>query len=144
MAMSDPGYELTTDIERIDLSSLGALYEAVGFGTAENYEHRDVTLDKLFGLGTYGFFAIKDRQLIGMIRVLSDDCMCSWVAEICVLPDWQNRGVGRALLDQVCERFSHTPIYADAFKGQENFFTGSGIMPQSKVVACGRAPVQSN
>jgi GNAT superfamily N-acetyltransferase len=140
--MSLQNCELTSDVSQIDLASLGLLYESVGFGTQENYAHPGVSMDKLFGPGVFGFFALHNGELIGLARVLSDDCMCSWIAELCVKPNWQGKGVGHSLLDLVLQRFSHTPLYADAFKGQEAFFEAAGIRPQSKVVACGRAPLK--
>ena len=143
MTQSAQDFELSTNIGRIDMKKLGALYASVGFGTVENYEAPSLSVERLFGPGAYGFFAFDGDHLIGMARVLSDDVMCSWIAEMCVHPDWQSQGVGGALLDQVDRRFKHTALHADAFKGQESFFAKRRINPQSRVVACGRAPVKS-
>lgn len=140
--MMKPNIEFTTDASRVDLRSLGYLYESVGFGIRDNYANPDVSMEKLFGPGVFGFFVFQDEHLIGMARVFSDDCLCSWIAELCVHPEWQAKGVGRKLLDLVNERFSRTAIYAEAFKGQETFFANSGIRTQSKLIACGRAPLK--
>jgi len=143
MSKIDRQLAFTTDIGRIDMRTLGALYEAVGFGTAENYKVPQTFLERLFGPGAYGFFAFDGERLVGMARVLSDDVLCSWIAEMGVHPDWQGRGIGGVLLDMINKRFKDTALYADAFKGQEDFFAKRGINPQSRVVACGRAPVRS-
>ncbi|MEO5337231.1 MAG: GNAT family N-acetyltransferase [Magnetospirillum sp. WYHS-4] len=137
-------FEMTTDVRRVDMESLAALYASVGFGTEENYRHPAMTLNRLFGAGVYGFFAFQGERLVGMARVLSDDVMCSWIAELCVHPDCQRRGIGGALLDRVNERFRDTALYADAFKGQEGFLRSRGIVPQSRLVTCGRAPMKSD
>jgi len=143
MQVVDGAIEYSTDIDRIQLAALAALYESVGFGTREHYAPDTVTLERLFGAGVFGFFALAEGKLVGVARVLSDDVLCTWFAEVCVHPDWQGRGIGDTIVRMVCDRFGHTAIYADAFQGQEEFFSRNGIMPQSKVVACGRRPIES-
>lgn len=135
--------EFTTEVGRIDMKTLGTFYESVGFGKAENYEVPQVSLERLFGPGTYGFFAFDDGRLVGMARVFSDDVLCTWIAEMGVHPAWQGRGIGGALLDRINERFSHTALYAEPFVGQEALFAGRGIKVQSRLTACGRAAVRS-
>lgn len=135
--------EFTTDIGRIDMKRLAALYESVGFGTAEDYAVPPISLERLFGPGAYGFFALDGERLVGMARVLSDDVLCSWIAEMGVHPDWQGQGIGGALLDRINGRFKDTALYAEAFTDQEAFFVKRGIHPQSRVVACGRAPTKA-
>lgn len=141
--MNTSDVEYSTDVRRINIKSLAVLYESVGFGTRENYVQPDVSMDKIFGPNVFGFFAFYDGTLIGMARVFSDDCLCSWIAELCVIPEWQKKGIGRALLDRVNHRFAHTALYAEAFTGQESFFERSAIRPQSKLTACGRAPLMN-
>ncbi len=135
-------FEFVTELGRIDMTMLADLYESVGFGKAENYHKPSVSLEKLFGPGIYGFFVFHGERLIGMARVMSDDILCTWIAEICVHPDWQKKGIGSALLEKVDDRFRDTALYADVFKGQEALFSGRGINPQSRLVACGRAPLK--
>lgn len=141
--MTNEEFTFSTDMNQTDMKAGAALYESVGFGTAKNYEIPGVSLERLFGPGVYGFFVFKDGQLIGLARVFSDNVMCAWIAELCVHPDWQKRGIGGSLLDLVNRRFGNTALYADAFRGQEMFFKRRSIVPQSRLVACGRTPVES-
>lgn len=143
MAAPAESIRFITDHKGIDRSSLAALYEAVGFGTAEDYDHPSLTVNRLFGPGVYGFFALADEKLIGMARVLSDDALCSWIAEVVIHPVWQRRGVGSALLERINERFAHTSLYADGLNGTERFLRKHRIVPQSRLVACGRAPIRN-
>ncbi|MBI2779548.1 MAG: GNAT family N-acetyltransferase, partial [Gammaproteobacteria bacterium] len=117
----------------------------VGFGSAEIYKEDESFIKAIFGAGVYGFFAFteKDHRLVGLARVLSDDKVCSWIAEVCVHPDWQGKGVGGKLLDMVINRFGHTAIYVEAFADQTEFFANRGIKPKKKLVACSRAGQES-
>lgn len=70
----------------------------------------------MFGHGSYGYFVLNaERELIGMIRILSDDYSVSWVAEIAVSPAWQRRGIGHQLLRIAANRFRHTAFYCNIF-----------------------------
>lgn len=137
-------FVISTDPKDISLDAVADLYESVGFGSAEDYKVQDKLLDALFGPGAYGFFAFaaNTKQLVGMARVLSDDFVCSWIAEVCVRPDSQGQAVGKQLLEKVLERFGHTAIYADAFNDKVEFFTKMGISPKKKLIACSRAAVE--
>ncbi|WP_265705737.1 GNAT family N-acetyltransferase [Verminephrobacter aporrectodeae] len=127
-------------VSSITLEQIADLYDSVGFGVADGYKSQENLLDRLFGHGCHGFFAIHDERLIGMVRVLSDDVICSWVAEACIHPDWQKQGVGRALFNMVTRRFEHTSIYLEALSSQVGFFSKMGIHPESKLVACSLDP----
>ncbi len=131
----------TTDISHVSLDALADLYGSVGFGSAEAYKEEEDLIKVIFGTGAYGFFAFtaNDQRLVGMARALSDDRMCSWIAEVCIHPDWQGKGVGSRLLDMVVGRLGHTAIYVAAFAGQTEFFAKHGIKPRAKLVACSRA-----
>lgn len=139
-AARDP-YTYSTCISDITLDAMADLYESVGFGSAETYKADEDFIKSIFGAGAYGFFTFteSDHRLVGMARVLSDDKICSWIAEVCVHPDWQGKGVGGRLLDMVINRFGHTAIYVEAFADQSEFFGKYGIKPKKKLIACSRA-----
>ena len=46
-------------------------------------------------------------KLVGVCRVLGDDASILYVQDILVDPDHQRRGIGRALLENVLDRYSH-------------------------------------
>lgn len=128
------------DPTRVTPEALAALYESLGFGIRSDYLGTPGLVGKMFGPGCFGLFAFEGAELTGLIRVFSDDLVCTWIAELCVRPDRQKRGIGTALLERVLERFSHTAIYAEAFAGQESFFARRGLKPRPILVACSRAP----
>ena len=73
--------------------ALADLYVSVGFGKQENYKDCDDMVEGMFGPGVFGIFAFDNGALIGLARVLSDDYLVAWIAEIVVHPDWQNNGI---------------------------------------------------
>lgn len=130
--------DVVTDVRIEDVASL---YESVGFGVAEQYTRDVKTMDALFGSGAYAFFAREpgNHKMIGMVRVLSDDRFCTWVAEVCVDPEYQRLGIGSELIRLVVERFGHTAIYGEALSEQTDFFAKLGIKPRKSLVAISRA-----
>lgn len=130
----------STDASEVGDQALAALYESVGFGTAEAYLAKSDFAARVFAPGVYGVFAFDDGgQLVGMARVLSDDFLCSWIAEVCVAPAWQRQSIGSSLIARVVERFGHTAIYTEAFAEKVGLFSTAGIRAKSKLVACSRA-----
>ncbi|MBI5163881.1 MAG: GNAT family N-acetyltransferase [Magnetospirillum sp.] len=131
--------EWITDISRLDFDSLVQFFGAVGFGEASDYEiFRGIPdyVNKSMGMFSHSILAFEKGLLVGLAHVFSDECSCSWLAEICVHPRLQRRGVGRELMGRVNDRFGHTPLYLQSFPSQTGFFQKCGILPKPKLVAC--------
>ncbi len=131
---------ITNDESKVDFVSFDAVYPSVGFHRGTSITYPDDYIEKNFGPGVFGFFAFHENELIGVARILSDDCVCAHVAEICVHRNWQRKGVGSALMKAVVNRFSGLAIYAASLVGQEVFFAKMGVVPQPLAIACGWAP----
>lgn len=131
----------TMDVSHLTLAALADLYESVGFGEAEGYKADQNLLKAVFGPGIYGVFAFAGDggPLVGMARVMSDNQICTWVAEVCVHPDWQRKGIGGTLVTRIIDRFGHTAIFLEAFANQSGFFAKRGLTPKPRLVACSRA-----
>ncbi len=124
----------------IRFDEVADLYESVGFGFSDVYKE-DSGYEKAFRRdGCHGFFALDEKgRLIAMLRVLSDEKICTWIAEICVHPDYQGKGIGSHLIGMMDEKFGQTAIYVNALAGSEGFFEKNGIKTTAKLVACARA-----
>jgi GNAT superfamily N-acetyltransferase len=132
-------FSITTDISKLTNLQLATLYGAVGFGVAEAYLAEADFVGRTFPAGVFGFFAYEGDELVGMIRVLSDDRMCTWIAEACVAPRLQRKGVATTLLETMERRFGHTSIYVEAFAESVALFEKIGLRAKSKLIACSRA-----
>lgn len=128
---------------RYKAADFDAVFESVGFGMADGETARDPMYRQFFGAGTSSFFAeTTEGRLVGLVRVFSDDLTKCYVAEICVHPEWQRRGIARALVDRVVARFSHTAIWTEAFPDAVRLLASCGIVPDADFVGCSRAPLE--
>ena len=90
--------ELSTDPSLMSLADIAAIYASVGFGSEADYIGRPHFMERLFGPGVFGVFAFDGGKPVGFLRALSDGCMVAWIAEVCVIPSHQRRGIGNLLL----------------------------------------------
>ncbi|WP_241899823.1 GNAT family N-acetyltransferase [Deinococcus sp. UR1] len=54
--------------------------------------------------------AVQDGQVIGFVQAVSDGVLTAYIPLLEVLPEWQGRGVGRALMTRMREELRH--LYA--------------------------------
>lgn len=47
-----------------------------------------------------------DGPVVGFINALTDGALCAFIPLLEVRPDWQGRGLGRALVDRMLERLA--------------------------------------
>lgn len=134
----------TTNWQSIEPAAFYDVYESVNFGLGSGLDFPSDYMKQIFCSGVFGFFVFHDDRLVGAARVFSDDIYCTWMAEICVRPEWQGKGVGKALIKMINSRFGHTALYGEAFKDQIEFFIKQGIKPKEKLVACSRAPLEKD
>lgn len=69
-------------------------------------------------------------ELVGLVRGLSDDVSLLFVQDLLVRPDWQRRGVGRALMEAVLTRYAHvmqTVLLTDDGPEQLAFYESLGF-----------------
>jgi GNAT superfamily N-acetyltransferase len=75
---------------------------------------------------TINIVARAEGRLVAALRILTDGYFFGTVPEILVRPEWQRRGIGRALLTAAWER-SPTGWYFGAQPGNERFFEKCGF-----------------
>lgn len=130
--------EWTSDVARVtEVALLPLMKEAVlGDESGWNFAQRsDGHIGAMFGPGVTGFFALNGGELVGMARVLSDDFLCSWLAEICVKPGWRGKGIGRDLIEKIRHRFGHTATYVHTPITKLDFFLKCGLIHKKKLIA---------
>lgn len=127
------GIRISHDLKAVSAEAFADVYNSVGFGI------RNATASEAlaccFKPGSYGHFAFAGERLVGATRVFSDGVASTWMAELCVHPDWQQKGVGGALLASVRRRFVHTGLYSDIFSTQINFFSKGNHPPRDGWIA---------
>ncbi|MGA3601670.1 GNAT family N-acetyltransferase [Lysinibacillus agricola] len=87
-----------------DFEELLNLYELLGWNSLK------LTVDDLERMCTqswYALYAFDEQQLIGMGRVISDGVITAIICGVCVLPNYQSKGIGKEILNRIinhCEQ----------------------------------------
>lgn len=117
-----------TSGELPELDELLKLYASVGW-TA--YTRDPEALARALRQSTFVWTARSGGgELVGLVRGMSDDVSLLFVQDILVCPDWQRRGVGRALMTAVLTRFAHvmqTVLLTDDGPEQLAFYESLGF-----------------
>jgi hypothetical protein len=129
--------KITLDPSDISDVELSKLYASVGYGTMV----AEGLVKRIFPSGVYPVAAFNaDNQLVGLIRVFSDDVISSWLADIAAYPSDELNVVMKSMLKAVIDRFGHTAIFSEAFESEIEFLKEFGIAPKQRLTAVSRAP----
>lgn len=103
------------------------LYAAVGW-TA--YTREPEVLQAALRGSSFVAAAFDGDRLLGLVRAVSDDASICYVQDILVDPAAQRRGVGRALLEAVADRYPHVRqhvLLTDDEPAQRAFYESLGF-----------------
>ena len=118
-------------------SEILRLYASVGW-TAYT-DHPDV-LRKGFENSMLTLAAYEGEKLVGIIRTVGDGHTIVFVQDILVLPEYQRKGVGTALLQAILDRYSHVRQIELATDNAEEtiaFYRSMGFREMSELGGCG-------
>ena len=87
----------------ISTGALTALYDRVGW---TGYTDHSGKMAKLLGGSLWYRSAYDGDRLVGLIRVVGDDCSIAYIQDILVDPDYQRQGIGTALIRAALARFA--------------------------------------
>jgi GNAT superfamily N-acetyltransferase len=104
-ATSDAAKPLPENVRLVErlptVEEYDTLVEAVGWAGYTNPETPRAAL-----LGTlYSVVAVAGERVVGMARVVGDGAMAFYVQDVMVLPAYQRRGIGTALMEAVMDYF---------------------------------------
>ena len=115
--------------KELPFEQLLALYDSVNWAAYTNEQNRN-KLETAVRNSTYVVSAWKDSELAGFARGLSDDVSIFYLQDILVRPDYQGKGIGRMLLNNCLERFSHVRtimLLTDDEEKQLKFYESLGF-----------------
>lgn len=84
--------------------------------------------------------AYEGDTLLGVIRAVGDGYTIVFIQDILVYPEHQRKGVGKALLSEVLERFPHVrqiELVTDDTERTVAFYRSMGFSELSKLGCCG-------
>ncbi len=81
----------------------------------------------------HGVFTAWDGdQLVGLINVLSDGHMAAYVHYLLVRPEYQSKGIGKALVARMVEEYDHVPTkLLVAYNSETGFYERQGFYAQA-------------
>ena len=80
-------------------------------------------------------FAFDDQTLIGMARAISDGVYQAAVYDMVVLPEYQGQGVGREILNRLCDQLPVENTILYAVPGREGFYSKCGFRKMRTAMA---------
>lgn len=80
------------------------LYESVGW---TNYTSNSSMLENAYknSLKIYG--AYEGDKLLGIVRLVGDGYSIIYIQDILILPEYQRKGIGRALMEKILNTYKH-------------------------------------
>jgi ribosomal protein S18 acetylase RimI-like enzyme len=115
----------------IDWIALSELYRIAPLG-----DKKPDDLKRAFSNSMYKCFVLDDGVLVGAGRAVADGVDCSYLCDIAVHPDFQGRGLGKAIIGKLKEMSAgHRKIILYANPGKEGFYRKFGFMRMCTAMA---------
>ena len=119
------------DDREIDWNALSELYRIAPLGTksAEG-------LKLAFSNSMFKCFVFDGDAIIGVGRALADGIDCSYLCDVAIHPDYQGKGLGKAIILKLNELSAgHRKIILYANPGKESFYKKLGFLPMRTAMA---------
>ena len=112
------------------------LYRSVGW-TA--YTRDPAALQKGFQNSLLILAAYVDTQLVGLVRLVGDGATIIFIQDLLVHPDWQRKGIGSKLLQEVFARYQEVrqiELLTDETDTSVRFYHANGMRKASEIGCC--------
>lgn len=86
--------------------------------------------DKLFSSikdSTYHIFAYDSKKLVGLISAISDKSINLFITYLLVAPEYQNQGIGKALLNKIIKTGNYNRIELISEENNKSFYEKNGF-----------------
>lgn len=118
------------------------LYASVGWTSyTDNLESlRKGFENSLLVLGAYTGRQAEEGRLVGLIRIVGDGYTIIFIQDLLVLPEFQRRGIGSALMRAVLEKYKDVrqcELATDNTPGSIAFYQSLGMKKYSDLGCCG-------
>ena len=112
------------------------LYEAVGW---TNYTRDPAMLQRAYANSLLTLAAFDGDRLVGIVRAVGDGASVVFVQDLLVLPQYQRKGIGTALLREVLARFSgvyQLHLLTDNTPQTTAFYRSLGLVKAEDIGCC--------
>jgi GNAT superfamily N-acetyltransferase len=131
-------FSLRYGIEKIDWKALCEIFRLAPLGTREPEKLKNAAINSYAVCS-----ALIDETIIGFGRAISDGQYQSAIYDVVVLPQYQNQGVGKAIMKALLQALPpHGTVLIYAAPGKESFYhqfgfgrlkTGMGLFPNPEL-----------
>ena len=124
-------YMWKDEINNINWDELAHLYKIAPLGEKDP---RD--LKRVFSNSRYVYFIYDENKLIGAGRALADGVDCSYICDVAVHPEYQDKRLGSKMILQLIEASKgHKKILLYAVPGKEKFYARFGFKKMKTAMA---------
>jgi predicted N-acetyltransferase YhbS len=119
----------------VDWDELARLFARAGLGNTDpRHEERAYTNSAL------SIFAFHNDQLIGAARAITDGVSHAMICDTAVAPEWQGRGIGRHMVQEILRDLSGIKVLLTASFGKEEFYRKLGFRRHKTALATNYGP----
>jgi len=130
MTATAPNFTLSNDASRVDWDRLVDIFHRAPLGTRESARLRQV-----FAQSTVCCFAWVGDELIGAGRAISDRISYAAIFDVVIAPEYQNRGVGTAIMENLIEAAQAPNVILHSVPGKEGFYSRLGFRKMKTAMA---------
>lgn len=124
-------YDWSENIDTVDWNELVELYHRAPLGTKNPDD-----LKTVFTNSRYRFFVREHGKLIAVGRALADGADCSYICDVAILPEYQRKGLGKAIILELVKRSKgHQKIILYSVIGKEPFYQKLGFRRMTSAMA---------
>jgi len=133
------GLSWVYDDSEVDWDELSELYRIAPLG-----EKSPKDLATVFVNSKFKCFLYANEVLVGVGRALADGLDCSYIADVAVHPEFQGKGLGKAIIGRlVALSRGHKKIILYANPGTEGFYQSIGFHRMNTAMAIWRNQEQA-
>ena len=114
--------KIVKDINKINFEEAFNLIKLAGLSTINLDLHK-----KSFINSQVTIFIYDDETLVGVGRAISDYVRHGAIYDIAVLPDYQGKGVGKLIIEEIKKDLSNCSLILYASPGKEGFYENLGF-----------------
>jgi len=124
MTNSSQGMYFSTGLEAVNWADAVTLFERAPLGSQQRDPDK---LKRAFEASYAVVVAYDSDKLIGMGRALSDGEYQAAIYDMVVLPEYQGKGIGKKIIEKLCEQLSVENIILYSVPGREGFYLKCGF-----------------
>jgi len=128
--------EIRSDLEKIDWEQLARVYRRAFAGIQSA-----PLMESVFRASYATRIALWEGQIVGGVYAFSDGVLDATIHGLAVDPDFQKRGIGRALMESLLSEFgSNIAILLTAESAHQPIYRKFGFRPLKTAMALGFSP----